>query len=477
MLVSQVSPRQAESDFRHPVARLSMLLDTDSFTPLHDADDSGAQGVRGSVDGHKVFAYCTDARIMGGAMGAAGCRHIANTIEAATHEGAPVIGLWHSGGARIIEGVQSLAGVAGVFAAMVRASGRVPQISVVLGPAAGGAAYGPALTDVVVMSEEGRVFITGPDVVRSVTGEEIDMIGLGGPEAHGRKSGVAHVIAGSEADAFARARAITGLLARPGVFDLDSAAEEKNLGRFLPESPRQAYDVRPLIHDLLDSGSPAYAGFQELQPTWAPNIVVGFGRLGGHTIGLIANNPLRKCGCLDSLSAEKAARFVRMCDAFGIPMLVLVDVPGYLPGVDQEWGGVVRRGAKLVHAFAESVVPRVTLITRKSYGGAYIAMNSRPLGATAVFAWPAAEIAVMGIEAAVGILHRKKLAAARSEEKRTVLRAALEDEHRRTVGGVERAYEIGVVDEVIDPAQTRHRVIEAFAGATVSRGIHGNIPL
>ena len=487
VLVSRVSPRQSESDFRHPAARLSMLVDADSLTPLHDADDSGVQGARGSVDGHTVFAYCTDARVMGGALGAAGCRHIANTIDAATQEGVPVIGLWHSGGARLTEGVQSLAGVANIFAAMVRASGRVPQISVVLGPAAGGAAYGPALTDVVVMSEEGRIFITGPDVVRSVTGEEIDMTGLGGPEAHGRKSGVAHVIAGSEADALARARAITGLLARPGVFDLHSVAEERDLSRFLPESTRRAYDVRPLIHDLLDYDSagrlgnagslPTYGGFQELQATWAPNIVVGFGRLGGHTVGLIANNPLRKGGCLDSLSAEKAARFVRMCDAFGIPMLVLVDVPGYLPGVDQEWGGVVRRGAKLLHAFAESVVPRVTLITRKSYGGAYIAMNSRPLGATAVFAWPAAEIAVMGAEAAVGILHRKKLAAAASENERAALRATLEDEHRRAVGGVARAYELGVVDEVIDPAQTRRRIVEAFSGATASRGTHSNIPL
>jgi acetyl-CoA/propionyl-CoA carboxylase carboxyl transferase subunit len=464
-----------------------MLLDGDSLTHLHDADDSGAYGVGGSIDGQKVFAYCTDARVMGGAMGVAGCRHIVDTIEAAIREELPVIGLWHSGGARLTEGVQSLAGVASVFAAMVRASGRVPQISVVLGPAAGGAAYGPALTDIVVMSEGGRIFITGPDVVRSITGEKIDMTELGGPEAHGRKSGVAHVIAGSEADALARAATITGLLARPGAFDLDLVIEQRNLGRFLPESSRQAYDVRPLIRNLLDSdyrsdsgntdGSGASDGFHELQAAWAPNIVIGFGRLGGRTVGLIANNPLRKGGCLDSLSAEKAARFVRMCDAFGIPMLVLVDVPGYLPGVDQEWDGVVRRGAKLLHAFAESVVPRVTLIIRKSYGGAYIAMNSRPLGATAVFAWPAAEIAVMGPEAAVGILHRKKLAAASSQHERAVLRAALEDEYRCAVGGVGRAYELGVIDEVIDPARTRLRVVEAFAGATLSRGVHGNIPL
>jgi acetyl-CoA/propionyl-CoA carboxylase carboxyl transferase subunit len=347
---------------------------------------------------------------------------------------------------------------------------------VVLGPAAGGAAYGPALTDVVIMAPAGRVFVTGPDVVRSVTGEQIDQEGLGGADAHGKKSGVVHVLAESEQDAYVRARRITGLLARPGLFDLHAVRDEKNLRELLPEQPQRAYDIKPVISGLLDVDANGVSLFEELQAKWAPNIVVGLGRLGGRTVGVIANNPLRKGGCLDSLSAEKASRFVRMCDSFGVPLLVLVDVPGYLPGVGQEWDGVVRRGAKLLHAFAEAVVPRVTLVLRKSFGGAYIAMNARSLGATAVFAWPEAEVAVMGAKAAVGILHRKKLAAA-PEEEREALHASLVAEQERTAGGVSRAMSIGVVDEIIEPSKTRRILAEALAAAPAGRGSHGNIPL
>nr|BFF00407.1 acyl-CoA carboxylase subunit beta [Streptoalloteichus tenebrarius] len=385
-----------ETDPRDPEARLARLLDADSVVPLHPRDSSGALAARGRINGAKVLAFCTDATIMGGAMGVEGCRHIVEAIDTAVRERVPVVGLWHSGGARLAEGVEALDAVGQVFAAMTRASGRVPQISVVLGPAAGGAAYGPALTDLVIMAPAGRVFVTGPDVVRSVTGERIDMEGLGGPEAHGRRSGVAHVVADDEPDACARARRLTTLFARPGVFDLHAVRDDvEDLRAMLPESPRRAYDVRPLVRRVLDRDG-AGSSFEELQPRWAPNIVVGLGQLAGRTVGVIANNPLRMGGCLDSASAEKASRFVRMCDAFGVPMLVLADVPGYLPGVDQEWDGVVRRGAKLLHAFAEATVPRVTLVTRKAYGGAYVAMNARCLGATAVFAWPEAEIAVMG---------------------------------------------------------------------------------
>lgn len=412
---------------------------------------------------------------MGGAVGIDGCTHIAHTIDAAAAEGAPVIGLWHSGGARLAEGAEAMHGIGIMFAAMVRASGRIPQLSVVLGPAAGGAAYGPALTDVVIMSPAARVFVTGPEVVQSVTGEKIDMESLGGPQTHGRKSGVAHVVAGSEADAIARARAITTLLARPGRFDLHLAGPGQDLRTLLPAVARRAYDVRPLLRGVLDQGADG-EDFAELQAQWAPNIVIGIGRLCGGTVGVIASNPLRKAGCLDSLSGEKAARFVRMCDSLGIPLLVVVDVPGYLPGVSQEWHGVVRRGAKLLHAFAESVSPRVTLITRKAYGGAYIAMNSRALGATAVFAWPEAEIAVMSAESAVRILHRKTLATL-PEEERTQMGARLIREHQRAVGGVERAVDLGLVDEVIDPAQTRLKLARTFAGAVSRRGAHGNIPL
>jgi acetyl-CoA/propionyl-CoA carboxylase carboxyl transferase subunit len=465
------------ADPRDPELRLTCLFDPDTLVALRPRDTSGAFAARGRIDGAKVIAYCTDATRMGGAMGSEGCRHIVEAIDTAIRERTPVIGLWHSGGARLAEGVEALDAVGQVFAAMVRASGRVPQISVVLGAAAGGAAYGPALTDVVIMAPAGRVFVTGPDVVRSVTGEQIDMEALGGPSAHGKKSGVAHMVAESEPDALLRARHVAGLFARPGMFDLHSI-DEVDLSEHLPALRQRAYDVHPLLRAVLDDpdqGHPA-CGFAEMQPKWAPNIVVGLGRLAGRTIGVIANNPLRLGGCLDSASADKASRFVRMCDAFGVPMLVLVDVPGYLPGVGQEWDGVVRRGAKLVHAFAEAAVPRVTLVTRKAFGGAYIAMNSRSLGATQVFAWPDAEMAVMGAKAAVGILHRKALAAA-AEEEREALYAKLAEHHEQIAGGVDRAVAIGVVDEVIKPAQTRRRLAEALAAAPAGRGAHGNIPL
>jgi acetyl-CoA/propionyl-CoA carboxylase carboxyl transferase subunit len=464
-----------ETDPRDPQVRLAQLLDPGSVVPLRPRDSSGVFTVRGRIEGVKVVAYCTDATTMGGAMGSDGCQHIVETIDTAVRERCPVIGLWHCGGARLAEGVESLDAVGQVFAAIIRASGRVPQISVILGPAAGGAAYGPALTDVVIMAPAGRIFVTGPDVVRSVTGEQVDMEALGGPDAHGRKSGVVHVVADSETDAYARARRISSLFARPGLFDLHAVRAEEDLRALLPEQPQRAYDVRPLVKRIVDHDD-AGVGFEELQAKWAPNIVVGLGRLGGRTVGVMANNPLRLAGCLDSTSAEKAARFVRMCDAFGVPLLVIVDVPGYLPGVGQEWEGVVRRGAKLLHAFSEAVVPRVTLVTRKSYGGAYIAMNSRSLGATHVFAWPTAEVAVMGAKAAVGILHRKALAAAPDEE-REALHARLAEEHERIAGGINRALAIGVVDEVIEPTHTRRRLAEALAAAPAGRGAHGNIPL
>jgi acetyl-CoA/propionyl-CoA carboxylase carboxyl transferase subunit len=463
-------------DPRDPEVRVVALLDTGTVTALRPLDSSGVYAVRGRIEGAKVIVYCTDGTKMGGAMGTEGCRHIVEAIDVAIRERCPVIGLWHSAGARLAEGVEALDAVGHVFNAMIRASGRIPQISVVLGPAAGGAAYGPALTDVVIMAPAGRIFVTGPDVVRSVTGEQIDQEGLGGADAHGKKSGVVHVLAQSEDDAYVRTRRITGLLARPGLFDLHAVRDEKDLRELLPEQSQRAYDIKPVISGLLDTDANGISMFEELQARWAPNIVVGLGRLGGRTVGIVANNPIRKGGCLDSLSAEKASRFVRMCDSFGVPLLVLVDVPGYLPGVGQEWDGVVRRGAKLLHAFAEAVVPRVTLVLRKSFGGAYIAMNSRSLGATAVFAWPEAEVAVMGAKAAVGILHRKKLAAA-AEDEREALHASLVAEHERIAGGVSRAMSIGVVDTIIEPSKTRQILAEALAAAPAGRGSHGNIPL
>ncbi len=469
--MSALAVTDVELDPRDPELRLTRLFDEGTLEQLQPRDASGVFAAHGQINGAPVLAFCTDATVMGGAMGAEGCRHIVDAIDAAVRERVPVLGLWHSGGARLAEGVLALHAVGLVFQAMIRASGRVPQISVVLGPAAGGAAYGPALTDLVIMSTGGRVFVTGPDVVRSVTGENVDMESLGGADTHGRRSGVVHITTDSEDEAILAARKATALLAQQGEFDQHAVGPDRDLAALLPDNPKRAYDVHPLVDGILDEDS-----FFELHQRWAPNIVTGLGRLTGRTVGVIANNPLRLGGCLDSPSAEKAARFVRMCDAFGVPLVVVVDVPGYLPGVGQEWDGIVRRGAKLLHAFGESVVPRATVVTRKTYGGAYIAMNSRALGANRVFAWPDAEVAVMGASAAVGILHRKKLAAAPPGE-REALHAQLAEEHARLAGGVGLAMEIGVVDEEIEPSRTRGALADALAAAPAGRGAHGNIPL
>ncbi|HEU5333349.1 MAG TPA: carboxyl transferase domain-containing protein [Actinocrinis sp.] len=458
-----------EDDPRNPLKRLARLFDSGTFELLTSFDDSGFAAAQGLIEGTRACAYASDPTVQGGAMGDLGCKAILVAYEKALADGVPVIGLLQSGGARLAEGVLSLHAVGQVFAMQTRASGKIPQISLVLGPAAGGAAYGPALTDLVVLGPAGRVFVTGPEVVRSVTGEAVDMNRLGGAEPHGRRSGVVHVVANSEEDAFASTRRLASLLGDQGAMDVGSIAE-RALSGLLPDSPKRAYDVHPLVNAVLDS-----AGV-ELHPKWAPNIVTTLGRFGGRTVGVVANNPLRLGGCLDSASAEKAARFVRMCDAFGVPLVVLVDVPGYLPGVGQEWDGVVRRGAKLLHAFAEAVVPRVTLVTRKTYGGAYIAMNSRALGATRVFAWPTAEVAVMSAVAAVRVLHRRKLAEV-ADDLRPRVELELAAEHTRMAGGLDKAVQIGVVDEVIEPAATRRALAAAIAAAPQRRGQHGNIPL
>ena len=463
-----VADRRERGASRDPLTRLEHLFDPGTLRLLAPVDDSGVLAGAGRVDSMPAVAFASDPRAQGGAMGADGCELIVRAYDMAIRERAPVFGLWHSGGARLAEGVASLHGVGRVFAAMTRASGAVPQISLVFGPAAGGAAYGPALTDIVIMSEQGRIFVTGPDVVRSVTGEDVDMATLGGPDAHGRLSGVVHVVTPSDEEAYAKARCLATLLGRQGELD-HLVVADADLGTVLPESPRRAYDVHPLVDGLLDAPG------AELQAKYAPNMVTTLGRLGGRTVGVVANNPLRRGGCLDSASAEKAARFVRMCDAFGVPLVVVVDVPGYLPGVGQEHGGVVRRGAKLLHAFAEATVPRVTLITRKAYGGAYVAMNSRSLGATRVLAWPTAEVAVMGAVAAVRVLHRRALAAAAPED-RPGLEARLAAEHEEVSGGLARAVAIGVVDEVVSPAATRTALARALA-CPATRGVHGNIPL
>jgi acetyl-CoA/propionyl-CoA carboxylase carboxyl transferase subunit len=458
-------------DPRTPVARLNRFFDPDTVVLFAAPDSSGVVAGQGLVDGNEVIAFATDVTVQGGAMGRDGCARIVHAIESAARMGCPVIGIWHSGGARLREGVASLDGVGRVFAATVRASGRIPQISLVLGPAAGGAAYGPALTDLVIMGPDAKVFVTGPDVVRSVTGEDCTADSLGGADMHSRRSGVVAVTCASDDEAIERTREITVLLADQREI---GAVEPRELAAFLPESPRRAYDVHPLVGGVLDDG------FVELHPKWARNIVTALGRLGGRTVGVVANNPLRRGGCLDALSADKASRFVRMCDSFGIPLVVLVDVPGYLPGVGQEWEGVVRRGAKLLYAFAECTVPRVTVVTRKAYGGAYIAMNASSLGATAVFAWPTAEVAVMGAEAAVKILHKRTLAEVPAQRQPDVVRQ-LAAEHVVAVGGVDRAVELGVIDAVVSPSATRGAVASAIAEALAAgrpdKNIHGNIPL
>ena len=463
MTLAPVSPHHTIS---LAASRLHRLLDS-----VTTQDESiGVVVVTGHISGVPVVAFATDSSVQGGALGIDGCRAIADATDLAVARGVPVIGIWHSGGARLREGVRALDAVARVFAAQTRASGRVPQLSVVLGPAAGGAAYGPALTDIVILGPEGRVFVTGPDVVRRVTGEDVDMLRLGGPEPHGRRSGVVHVVSDTDESALDAAGQLAVLLQAQGSVDLTRAPHRPDPSRRLPSESRRAYDMRPLVSDVLDEPG------VELQAGWAPNVLTVLGRVGGRTVGVVANNPLRLGGCLDAASGEKAARFVRMCDAFGVPLLFLVDVPGYLPGVGQEWDGVVRRGAKLLHAYAAASVPRVTVVVHKSYGGAYIAMGSKGLGADAVFAWPGAQIDVMGAPAAVEVLHRRELAVLEGSERADAV-TRLAGAHAAATGGLQRAVDSGVVDAVIDPADTRSAVAAVFAAADPIRGRNANIPL
>ena len=468
MLTAQLDPRDPES-------RIARLLDGGKFEFLIPRTDCGMVAVTGDIKGNKVVVFASDATIKSGALGVEGSKVIVTAYKAAMGAQVPIIGIWHSGGARLSDGVASLDAFGEVFQSMISASGRIPQLSLVLGPTAGGGAYGPALTDIVVLSPEGRIFVTGPDVVRSVTGEDVDMLRLGGPEPHGRRSGVVHVVSDTEERAIADTRNITDLLGNQGLLDT-SKITDVDMGALLPAQNNRAYDAHPIVESVIDAGTGV-----ELHPRWAPNIITTLGRFGGRTVGIVANNPLRLGGCLDATSAEKSARFVRMCDALGIPMIVMVDVPGYLPGVGQEWDGVVRRGAKLLHAFAECVVPRITCVTRKSYGGAYIAMNSKALGATRVMAWEGAEVAVMGPLAAIRILHRRRLAEVPPDQK-DAIEAELAEEHKITAGGLPKCIELGAVDEIVDPTKTRTAIAAALKAAanpdgSFPRGNHGNIPL
>jgi len=457
-------------DPRDPENRIARLVDGGKFEFLIPRTDCGMVAVTGDIKGNKVIVFASDATIKSGALGVEGSKVIVSAYKAAMSAQVPIIGIWHSGGARLSDGVASLDAFGEVFQSMISASGRIPQLSLVLGPTAGGGAYGPALTDIVVLSPEGRIFVTGPEVVKSVTGEDIDMALLGGPEAHRKNSGLAHIIAPTEQEAIDDVRDLTALFANHGVMNPDVA--DIDLSVFVPESQVRTYEVHPLVDAILDKETEHI----ELLSMWAPNMTTIIGRLGGATVGVLANNPAHIAGILDAAAGEKAARFVRTCDAFGIPLIVIADVQGFLPGAGQEWEGAVRRGAKLLHAFGEAVVPRVTLITRRAYGGAYVAMNSKALGATRVLAWPEAEVSVMGAVAAVRVLHRRILADLPAEQRES-MELELAAEHEKISGGVARAVEIGAVDEIIDPAHTRSALAKIIASTPHRRGAHGNIPL
>lgn len=452
--------------------------------PFGDSVVTGA----GEIHGRPVVVYSQDFTTFGGSLGEAAGEKIVKAMEFALKTGVPVIGILDSGGARIQEGVFALSQYAKIFKLNTKCSGVIPQISIVMGPAAGGAVYSPALTDFVIMVDgSSHMFVTGPDVIKTVTGEEVGFEELGGGRTHNQTSGVSHYLASDEDDALDYARCLIGYLpdnnlAEPPIYDTETAYEitesDRKLNTVIPDSPNQPYDMNIIIEAIVDSGD-----FLEIQPLFAPNIIVGFGRVEGRTVGVIANQPNQMAGTLNIDASEKAARFVRLCDSFSIPILTLVDVPGYLPGTDQEYGGVIRRGAKLLYAYAEATVPMVTIITRKAYGGAYIVMGSKQMGADFNIAWPTAEIAVMGGQGAVNILYRRQLKQAEEAgEDVEALRKQLSEQYTNDVASPFLAAERGEIDNVLEPAGTRLAVIKALRGLRGKRvenptKKHGNIPL
>lgn len=479
--------------------RIEALLDPDSFQELdelarHRSVNFGLEKNRpygdgvitgyGTVDGRPVAVFAQDFTVFGGSLGEVFGEKIVKVMDFALKTGCPVIGLNDSGGARIQEGVVSLGMYGEIFRRNVQASGVVPQISLILGPCAGGAVYSPAITDFIVMVDKtSHMFITGPDVIKTVTGEDVEFEDLGGARTHNTKNGVAHYMASDELDAIEYLRELLSYLPSNNLEDapvLDAPAdlaftdEDFELDTLIPDSPNQPYDMHRVIEHLLDEGE-----FLETQPLFAPNILCGFGRIEGRSVGVVANQPMQFAGTLDIDASEKAARFVRTCDAFNIPVLTLVDVPGFLPGTDQEWNGIIRRGAKLIYAYAEATVPLVTIITRKAYGGAYDVMGSKHLGADINLAWPTAEIAVMGGQGAVNILYRKELAAAGDP---AAERVRLLDEYQDTLANPYLAAERGYIDGVILPHETRGAVVRALRALRSKRASrppkkHGNIPL
>jgi propionyl-CoA carboxylase beta chain len=430
----------------------------------------------GKIDGRLVYVFAQDFTVFGGSLSRANADKIAKVMDLAMRMGAPVIGLNDSGGARIQEGVESLAGYADIFYRNVMASGVIPQISAILGPCAGGAVYSPAMTDYIIMAKDSSyMFVTGPDVIKAVTHEEVTKEDLGGAMTHNSKSGVAHLIAENDEQALMMIRELLSYLPSNNMEDPpilstidDIHREDEGLQTLIPEDPNKPYDMKALITMVVDNNN-----FFEIQPHYALNIVVGFARLDGRPVGIVANNPAHLAGVLDISSAIKGARFVRFCDAFNIPIITFVDVPGFLPGTNQEFGGIIKHGAKLLYAFCEATVPKITVITRKAYGGAYDVMSSKHIGADVNFAYPTAEIAVMGPEGAVNILYKNL----DPETRKTKV-----DEYKATFASPYKAAELGYVDEIIYPKQTRFKLIQSLEMTqTKSKSNpprkHGNIPL
>jgi len=477
--------------------RLDLLLDKGSFREVdnfvvHRTSDFGLdQQVFpgdsvvtgwGTIEGRLVYAFSQDFTVLGGSLGEVHAEKICKIMDMAMKNGAPVIGLNDSGGARIQEGVVSLAGYADIFLKNTLASGVIPQISAIMGPCAGGAVYSPALTDFIFMTRgSSYMFVTGPDVVKTVTHEEVSFEDLGGASVHSEKSGVCHVAADSEADTLYLIRKLLGYLPQNNMEDPpfveggdDPLRMEESLDSLIPDEPGKPYDIKDVIHKVVDN-----AQFFEIHETFAQNIVVGFARLGGHSIGIVANQPAFLAGVLDIDASEKAARFVRVCDAFNIPIVTFEDVPGFLPGTVQEHGGIIRAGAKLLYAYCEATVPKLTVITRKAYGGAYDVMSSKHIRGDYNVAWPGAELAVMGPEGAVNIVFRKELEKAKDPVKR---KAELVAEYREKFANPYIAAERGYLDDVIEPKETRPRLINALEMLSNKRDAnpakkHGNIPL
>ncbi len=477
--------------------RLEILLDPQSFVELdpfvvHRVTDFGMADRRtpgdgvvtghGAIDGRLAYVFSHDFTVLGGSLGEMFAKKVVKVMDMATKVGAPLIGLNDSGGARIQEGVLSLGGYADIFYRNVRASGVIPQISVIMGPAAGGAVYSPALTDFVIMvGETSYMFVTGPDVVKAVTGEDVSFQELGGAATHNERSGVAHFAAENEDEALYTVRRLLSFLPSnnmedPPVLDARDPPDRKDpdLTAVVPDDPEKPYDMREVILKLVDAGD-----FLEVQEHWAQNIVVGFSRMDGHPVGVIGNQPQVLAGVLDIDSSVKAARFIRFCDCFNIPLLTFVDVPGFLPGTAQEFGGIIRNGAKLLYAYSEATVPKVTVITRKAYGGAYDVMCSKHIGGDYNVAWPTAELAVMGSEGAVQIIFRREIAAAKDPEARE---RELVAEYKEKFANPYVAAEAGYLDDVIEPQDTRPYVIRALQTLLDKREAaplrkHGNIPL